>query len=133
MVIESTKVHVQASPATVTAFLSNAENIIHLLPQDQITDWKATPSECSFKVQGGVLISLVQNGTDGEDKIRLKSGAKSPFPFQLTLHVIAKGEETEGYIVFDGEVNAFLKMLVQKPLTALFEMMSQNLMLHFKA
>ncbi|MCH2223454.1 MAG: hypothetical protein MK066_01700 [Crocinitomicaceae bacterium] len=42
-----------------------------------------------------------------------------------------KDSETEGYIHFDGEVNAFLKMMVQKPLSALFNHMSQKLKSHF--
>jgi hypothetical protein len=41
------------------------------------------------------------------------------------------GDQTEGFIVFDGELNMFLKMLVEKPLTALFNIMSENLKKYF--
>lgn len=133
MNIESTKVVVAADPKTVATFIKDSQNLIHILPQSQISDWKATPTECSFKVQGGVIISLIQDGDEGPSKIFMKSGEKSPFPFRLTIHVNDNGEnQTEGFIEFDGELNVFLKMMVQKPLTALFNMMSENLKTHFE-
>lgn len=131
MKIESTKVIVSASPEVVFKFLTDAQNMIHLLPQDHISDWRATAEECSFKVQGGVVISLIQNGSEGLSKIFLKSGEKSPFPFTLTLHLNPSDTNTEGYLEFDGELNVFLKMMVEKPLTALFNVMSENLKKHF--
>ena len=132
MKIESTKVSVSAKKEAVIQFLKDAQNIIHLLPQDQITDWKATQEECSFKVQGGVIISLIQDGSDDVSMVAMKSGAKSPFPFKLIIHIAEIGEGTQGYLAFDGEVNVFLKMMVEKPLTALFNMMSENLKRHFE-
>ena len=131
MIIESTHVTVSASPERVSNFLKDAQHLIHLLPKDQISDWSATPDMCSFKVQGGVIISLVQKGTEGTNKVFLASGEKSPFPFKLTVHLKAEGDHTSGYLVFDGEVNVFLKMMVEKPLTALFNMMSENLREYF--
>ena len=46
----------------------------------------ADKDSCSFKVQGGITISLIQNGRE-DGKIFLKSGEKSPFPFKLTVHL----------------------------------------------
>ncbi|MFN5147893.1 MAG: hypothetical protein ACK46O_10770 [Flavobacteriia bacterium] len=131
MKIDSTKVVVKASRETVADFLKDSHNLIHLLPQDQISDWKATSEQCSFKVQGGVIISLIQDGNDGNGKIFMKSGEKSPFPFRLTLHLEELDGTTEGYIAFDGEVNVFLKMMVEKPLTNLFNYMSEKLKTYF--
>ncbi len=127
MKINSDKAIVSASSETILEFLSNAENLIHLLPQDKISDWKATNEECSFKVQGGIVITLVENGMEAPIKLFLKSGEKSPFPFTLTIHLDQKDLATEGYIEFDGEVNMFLKMMVEKPLTALFNHMTREL------
>ena len=130
MELKSTNVTVNASKADIITFLSNAENLWLILPQDKISDFKATTTECSFKVQGGITISLVENGSD-TDKLYLKSGEKTPFPFKLTVHLSEQGEKTEGYILFDGEVNAFLKLMVEKPLSALFNYMSEKLKSHF--
>ena len=127
MKIESQKATVQASQTEILAFLSNAENLIHLLPQDKITEWEATTEQCSFKVQGGIVITLIQNGMESPNKLFLKAGEKSPFPFDLTVHLSPVDGSTEGYIEFEGKVNMFLKMMVEKPLTALFDHMTKQL------
>lgn len=132
MKIESNKVVVKANREQVIAFLSDSNNLIHLLPHDKISDWKATQTECSFKVQGGVIISLIQDGINGNDQLFMKSGQGTPFPFKLTIQLNDLNGETEGYIVFDGEVNMFLRMMVEKPLTALFNLMSEKLKLYFE-
>ena len=131
MIIKSETVLVPAKSSEVLSFLSNAEHLIHLLPKDQISDWKASPTDCSFKVQGGIMISLIQTTSENPTQIKMKSGEKSPFPFTLTIHSTEINDQTEGYIIFDGELNVFLKMLAEKPLTALFNIMSENLKVYF--
>jgi len=131
MELKSNQVSVKATKEEIISFLSNSENLWLILPQDKISDFKADKESCSFKVQGGITISLVQNGHE-DDKLFLKSGEKTPFPFNLTVNLIENGSLTEGYIHFDGEVNAFLKMMVEKPLSALFNYMSEKLKSHFE-
>lgn len=127
MKIDSDKSIVNASVEKVYDFLVNAENIGQLLPEKEVQDFKGSAKECSFKVQGGITISLVQDELNPDKEIKMVSGEKSPFPFKLTVHLEPKGEHTEGYIAFDGEVNAFLKMMVKKPLTNLFNHMTNEL------
>ncbi len=131
MELKSNQVSVKASKEQILSFLSNSENLWFILPQDKISDFKADQQSCSFKVQGGITISLIQSGSK-EDKLFLKSGEKTPFPFNLTIYLIENGSFTDGYIHFDGEVNAFLKMMVEKPLSALFNYMSEKLKSHFE-
>lgn len=131
MNIKSNKVEVNASRSQILEFLLNMENIQFLLPQDKVSDFKADKNQCSFKVQGGVTIALIQDGHNGEAEVYMKSGQGSPFPFKLTVILEESGTSTSGYISFDGEVNMFLKMMVEKPLTALFNYMSEELKKHF--
>ncbi|MFM7682014.1 MAG: hypothetical protein ACKO7P_04640 [Bacteroidota bacterium] len=131
MELKSNVVSVKAKKEEIISFLSNSENLWLILPQDKISDFKSDKESCSFKVQGGITISLVQNGHE-DNKLFLKSGEKTPFPFVLTIHLIENGSMTDGYIHFDGEVNAFLKMMVEKPLSALFNYMSEKLKSHFE-
>ncbi len=131
MTLDSEKVIVQASQNEIIDFLKDANNLIHLLPQDNISDFKSDENQCSFKVQGGIIISLIENGYE-ENKLFLKSGEKSPFPFDLTIHLTELENATEGYIHFDGKVNAFLKMMVEKPLKNLFNYMSNKLKERFQ-
>lgn len=132
MKIDSNKVTVNAERGKVVDFLLDSRNLIHLLPQDKISDWKATETECSFKVQGGVIISLIQDGKNDLEEVYMKSGQGTPFPFKLTIKLSEVSSGTEGFIAFDGEVNMFLKMMVEKPLTALFNLMSEKLKEHFE-
>jgi hypothetical protein len=128
MVIESQNVEVNAPSEDVFTFLSNAKNIEELLPSDNIKDFQATETECSFKVQGGITITLIQESVEPFREIKMISGEKSPFPFHLTIHMGEDAtKQTIGFIHFDGDVNPFLKMMVQKPLTNLFNYMSQKM------
>ena len=132
MKIVSTRVDVNASQDEIFSFLVNSNNIIYLLPQDKISDWKSTDNECSFKAQGGFIISMLQNGSEGNSKVFMKSGVKSPFPFQLTLYIDDLNGKSNGYIEFDGEVSFFLKKIVEKPLTELFNHMAIKIQEYFK-
>jgi hypothetical protein len=131
MKIKADNVVVNADPATVRAFLADSNNMEYLLPTDKISDFHATKEGCSFKVQGGITISLLQNGDNGSNELYMKSGEKSPFPFELTIFMNEMDGKTDGYILFDGQVNAFLKMMVEKPLTNLFNYMSKKLVEQF--
>lgn len=128
MIIESQKVEVNAPPEVVFTFLSNAKNIEELLPADNIKDFQATENQCSFKVQGGITITLVQESLEPFSEIKMTSGEKSPFPFQLSIHMGEDAtKQTIGFIHFEGDVNPFLTLMVQKPLTNLFNYMSQKM------
>ncbi len=131
MILTGDKVSVGANRSNIIEFLTKPSNLEHLLPMDKVKDFISDESSCSFKVQGGFIISLVQDGSE-EGKVFLKSGEKSPFPFKLTIHLVEQEEnKTEGQIEFDGEVNAFMKMMVEKPLLSLFNYMSNKLGKHF--
>ncbi|WP_107038241.1 SRPBCC domain-containing protein [Brumimicrobium mesophilum] len=127
MKIDSNKAIVNAPIEEVYMFLTNSENLGQLLPKDEVKDFKGTEKDCSFKVQGGITISLIQSELSENKEIHMVSGEKSPFPFKLTVHLNDLEGKTEGHIAFDGEVNAFLKMMVKKPLTNLFNHMSSEL------
>ena len=131
MILTGDKVSVGANRSNIIEFLTKPSNLEHLLPMDKVKDFISDESSCSFKVQGGFIISLFQDGSE-EGKVFLKSGEKSPFPFKLTIHLVDQEEnKTEGHIEFDGEVNAFMKMMVEKPLLSLFNYMSNKLGKHF--
>lgn len=127
MNIKSEKSTINAPVVEVFNFLANAENIGELLPEGEVKEFNGNEKQCSFKVQAGVTISLVQKEIVKNEKIVMESGEKSPFPFELVILMEERGDQTEGYIDFEGEVNAFLKMMVKNPLTNLFNHMTQAL------
>ncbi|MEO9258559.1 MAG: hypothetical protein ABI207_09255 [Crocinitomicaceae bacterium] len=132
MEISSVEVNVHTSITKLFTFLTDTRNFVLLLPKDKISEWKADETSCSFKVQNAATISLLQKELNPYSTILMISGEKSPFPFSLTLNLKENGEEfTLAQLEFDGEVNAFLKMMVQKPLTNLFNHMAEKLKAHF--
>jgi carbon monoxide dehydrogenase subunit G len=128
MEIKSTEASINASSKTVFTFLSDCQNIYHLLPQDKITEWTADTTSCSFKVQNAATISLIQDEIKENSSIKMVSGEKSPFPFTLTIHINSIDDNScSGHLFFEGKINTFLKMMVEKPLSNLFNFMSDKL------
>lgn len=125
--IESNKVLINASPKEVFDFIADFNNIIQLLPQDKISDWKSTTDDCSFKIQNAAIIPLVKSSVEEPGKINIVSGEKSPFPFTLKVTISASDGGTEAFLNFEGEINPFLKMMVVTPLTNLFNYMANRL------
>ena len=99
MIIKSNETTIIAQRANVYSYLQDARNYIDLLPQDKIKDWTATETECSFKVQGGFVITLILNGGIESSNVYLKSGEKSPFPFKLDIQLDEMDQTTSGKIV----------------------------------
>ncbi|MEX1003290.1 MAG: hypothetical protein WDZ35_14315 [Crocinitomicaceae bacterium] len=127
--IESDHVMIKASNKEVFDYLNDFNNIKELLPQDKISDWKSTKDDCSFKIQNAAKIPLIKEKTELDQKIHIVSGDDAPFPFTLVIHIEKnEGEEqSKAFMIFEGEINAFLKMMVVKPLTNLFNYMSHKL------
>lgn len=125
--IKSDTVITNASQEKVFTFLTDFNNIKELLPQDKISDWTADFDACSFKIQNAATIPLVKDRVEPNGKIYIKSGEKAPFPFTLEVFITAvDAESCEAYFEFNGEINAFLKMMVMKPLTNLFNYMAKR-------
>lgn len=126
--IESNHANIQASAEKVFNFIIDFNNIQQLLPQDKISDWQSDFDQCSFKIQNAAIIPLVKKSSIPHSKIFIESGEKAPFPFTLEVNIIQKSEnETEGFLIFEGDINPFLKMMVMTPLTNLFNYMTDRL------
>ena len=131
MIITSNEIVVVTNKKELQSFLIDCTNYELLLPQDKISDFKATMAECSFKVQGGITIKLIQSGVDETGAILLKSGEESPFPFTLKVNLIEAINSTRGNIKFDGELSPFVAMVAKKPLENLFNFMAEKIVERF--
>lgn len=125
--IESDKVVVSKSSKVVFDYLCDFNNIIHLLPPDKISDWRSDENQCSFKIQNAAIIPLIKKEIHPTHKIDIVSGEKAPFPFTLEIHIKEIEGGCECQLHFNGDINAFLKMMVMKPLTNLFNYMADRL------
>lgn len=128
MTIESNKEEINKPINNVFDYLSDLNNYEVLFPQDKIENWQSTNDDCSFKIKGATVIDFKIVEKNTHESIVLKSGDKSPFEFTLTIHLNNENEvKTIGYNVFEAKVNPFLKMMIEKPLTNLFNHLTSSL------
>ena len=127
MIIESTPAIAKESTQEVFSFLRDVSNLYHLLPLDKIKDWEASTEHCSFKVQGGIIIPMEFLSENKPNQLVLKSGAKSPFPFTLTVNLNQVDNQTEGQLIFDAKVSKMIQLVAEKPLRNLFNTMATKL------
>lgn len=107
--------------------LSNLDNLQHLLPKGKYSDWEGSEDACSFKIQGFKIplekVELVEN-----EAIKMKTAKGSPIDFDLNIFLNDNGDgTTQGQVISDLRVNMFLKGMIKKPLTSLFEYMAERL------
>lgn len=127
MIIESNKGVVDKPIDVVFDFLSDMNNFKALLPEDKISNWTADEKQCSFKVQGTTTISFIRESSTRPNHIHIISGENSPFKFFLDIHLKEEDGKTIGYQVFNADVNMFMKMMVEKPLGHLINVMVSRL------
>jgi carbon monoxide dehydrogenase subunit G len=127
MKIESKTVRVNASQSDVFSYVSDLNNFKELLPMDKISDWESREDFCSFKIKGTATIDLHKETVEEPSKIGLKGGEKAPFPLSLDIFLNDVDGETEVHQKIHAEVNPFLKMMVEKPLTNLFDFIAERL------
>jgi hypothetical protein len=78
-------------------------------------------------------IPLVVEERIANTEIKMVSGEGAPFPFTLDLIIESVDDNTcKGHLLFNGEVNAFLKMMIEKPMGNLFDYMSHKLQKRFE-
>ena len=119
--IESKRVEIAKSAQDLYTFLQDMNNFQQLLPQDRISEWKSDGRSCSFKVQGAATIGLELAGGEAPDHVILKATERSPFPFTLDVFLKEDGGVTTAWQEFKGDINPFIKMMVEKPLKNLFD------------
>jgi hypothetical protein len=116
--------HVQVKE--IIDFLAIPVNLEKILPPDRIQSFESYDTQCNFKIQGGINISLVFV-QQTNSSVRYKSGEKSPFPFELTAHIEEIPDGSSGQLIFIGDTSPFISMMAKGPLTALFNDMGRNL------
>ena len=127
LTIESSKVDVNLKSQEVYNFLLDLNNLEKLMPQERIEYWKSTENTCRFGIKNLSSIGMKVKEGISPNKIILESEGKNPFSFTLTIFINDNGDSSNSYFVFEGDVNMFMKAMVQKPLKDFFDTLAQNL------
>lgn len=121
--LETDIVKINASDESIFNLLKDLRNYEVLFPAEKIKNWTATEKACSFLLKGMSTIEMEVKSLQSPENIKLKSGTKAPFKFDIDIVIEASKEEenlTALQLIFKAEMNAFVKMMVEKPLTAFF-------------
>lgn len=125
MNLESKKTVINKSQKDFFEFLSNLENFEQLMPEN--TDkFEVDGESFLFSLKGMPEIRLVVKEKQEFDKIIL-GAASSKLNFSLTaiIHKISKNS-CEAQLLFDGEFNAMMAMMVKSPLQKFIDTLTDN-------
>jgi carbon monoxide dehydrogenase subunit G len=123
MILKSRKGNIASPADKVFAYLSDLRNYHELLPQDKVENFEAEEDSCTFKIKGATTIGFKRTNTLPNKSIHLISTENSPIDFRLDLKLNEQEGSTEGDLTFESKVNPFVKMMIEKPLTSLFDHM----------
>lgn len=125
--IETTHKEINAAPKEIYNFLMDTNNFEQLFPQDKISEWESTTETCSMKVQNMGVLGLKRVASTPNSLVYFDSFGKTPFKFTFNIFLEEKENKCLAKIVFEGNVNPFMKMMVEKPLTGFMNGLSDKL------
>ena len=125
--IESDIVEVNKTPEGVFTYLSNFNNFKSLMPH-QVTEWESSESECTFNLNGMAKIGMRIIEKTPNTNIKITSFGKVPFEFTLNVNITeTSANSCKGQLIFESDINPFMKMMVEKPLTHFFNGLAQKM------
>lgn len=128
---ETDHVTVKTSQSQLFAFLSDINNFEQLMPSS-VSGWQSTAENCTFKISGMATIGLAIKQATPESRIDLKSYGDVMFPYEMSIFLNKVSDnETEAKLSFEGDVNPFMKMMVEKPIKDFFNYLVHKFQKHF--
>ncbi len=127
MNLESPKVTVQNNAAYLFTALCDVNNFEKLMP-DSIAKFEVTDADSFiFGLKGMPEIKLRMKDKTPNSKIVL-GAASDKLPFTLTATIEEISESSAAIqLVFEGEFNAMMAMMVKGPITKFIETLSENM------
>lgn len=127
MNLESPKVTVAKSAEYIFNELSQVKNFEKLMPENT-AKFEVIDENCfEFGLKGMPEIKLVKKEATANSKIVL-GAASSKLPFTLTANINeTSAESTDIQLIFEGEFNAMMAMMVKGPISKFIETLAQNM------
>jgi ribosome-associated toxin RatA of RatAB toxin-antitoxin module len=127
MTLESTKTTVEKSAQYMFDALSDVKNFAKLMP-DSISKFEVTGDDSFiFGLKGMPEIKLKMKEKITTSKIIL-GAASDKLPFTLTANIEVVSENSSSVqLVFDGEFNAMMGMMIKGPIGKFIETLSENM------
>ena len=127
MNLESPKTTVEQSAEYLFKQLSDVKNFEKLMP-DSIAKFEVTGDDSFiFGLKGMPEIKLKMKEQLPPNKVVL-GAASDKLPFKLTANINAISEEkSDVQLLFDGEFNAMMAMMIKGPISKFIETLSANM------
>ncbi len=126
MHLESQKVTVSKSSKEVFEFLSDLKNFEQLMPENT-QKFEVDGDSFLFALKGMPEIRLVLKEKTEYTNITL-GAASSKLPFTLAGNLTETSENTcTAQLVFDGDFNPMMAMMVKKPLGKFIDVLAENI------
>ena len=126
MNLESPIVCVSKTTQDVYNFLMNVENFEQIMPESKQKFEKLSDEKFLFQLKGMPEIVLKQKESTPHSTIVL-GAASDKLPFTLTANISEKGSDTDVQLVFDGQFNAMMGMMIKGPIQNFINALSENL------
>jgi len=126
MNLESTKVTVARSSKEVFEFLINLQNFEQLMPENT-QKFEVDGDSFLFALKGMPEIRLILKEKTPFSNITL-GAASSKLPFTLSGNISEISDtQCEVQLIFNGDFNPMMAMMVKNPLTKFIEVLAENI------
>lgn len=127
----SNRVEINAPADKVYTFLSDFTNFEHLMPE-QIKNWQADADSCSFTIEGMATLNMRIASKNPPKNIHIVADGKNPIDYTLDIFLFEVNEaKSKVEIVFNADLNPFIKAMASRPLQNFVDMLAQKLQQHF--
>lgn len=123
--LQSEPVTVAQSAEQVFNFLSDFNNIGKLMPE-QVEGFSTDGTSCSFTIKGMTTLGLTYASKTPHSEIVMAKNGKAPFDFNLVCSMTPSAQNPAAstlQLFLDADLNPFLKMMAEKPLTNFLNML----------
>ncbi len=127
MHIESEKKIIAKSQKETFEFLKNVENFEKLMPESIEKFELLSEESFLFQLKGMPAIKLKLDKIEPYNLVVL-AAVSDKLPFTLKGDITAVGEnESEVQLIFEGEFNSMMAMMIKKPIKKFITTLSENL------
>jgi hypothetical protein len=111
--------------------LSDFRKLALYIPSEQITELVYDADNCNFNIQNIGKFGMQFSERIPHEQVRIKNTKIVPFNFELTIKLSQVSEkETKAQAFLKADLNPFLKLVAQKPLSQFVETLISKLELH---
>jgi ribosome-associated toxin RatA of RatAB toxin-antitoxin module len=127
MILNSKRVTVQKSADQLYEFLTDVKNFEGLMPENTSKFEVIRENAFVFGLKGMPEIALELKEVVKPNKVVL-GAISDKLPFTLTGDIREESENTSSVeLIFDGEFNAMMAMMIKSPITKFIETLTTNL------